>query len=1190
MQVHRGRLLVSASDIVGFHECEHLTQLELAALHQPLERAAPDEHAELIAHKGREFERRYLERARAAHPDLVRIEQHARDIEEQAAATLEAMAKGVSLIHQATLLVDDRLGRADFLRRVDRPSKLWPWSYEVLDTKLARSPRAAFVLQLAFYSELVAKVQGTEPQYMHVVLGTYEEHSYRCADYSRYFRRLAQRFDDAIRRGGNGAATYPNRCEHCEICHWRDHCEAQRERDDHLCLVAGIRGDQIRKLNAAGIRTVRELASAPPETRIPKLHPETFARLRAQAAIQVRGREKNGAENGGAAPAVLFEPILWPDGEARGLKRLPPPDEGDVYFDMEGDPLYEGGLEYLFGCVYRDEDGKFVFRAFWAHDRDEERRAFEAFMDWLTARLEQYPNAHVYHYAAYERSAIQRLASLHATREEEMDDLLRKEKLVDLYRVVREAFRISRSSYSLKEVEKLYRPPREGEVKTASASVVYYERWLQTQDDALLQQIEDYNEDDCRSLAQLHHWLLKQRPKDLSWYSHETTAEEENGDAAAKRDAKPDPKAEAKAEEHARKREEERRRLETVRARLYESLPADRSEWNARCHARELTAQLLDFHRRCDKPQWWAIFNRQDAALEELLDDTEAIAGLRLIEQLPRTNPRARSSLYGFEYPEQDFKLTAGARCVRLDTLQEVTIEEIDEDRRRVSLRVSDKQDPIPQVLCISAGKPVENTVLRQAVLRYAESVVEGGGGAPNDADGAAGADTSVSATSPGGARRYLALTRLLEKDLPRLRGRSPGEPIVPGEDAPLEAIVDAISRLDDSYLFIQGPPGAGKTYTGSRVILELLREGKRVAVSSNSHKAINNLLKAVDELIGEAKLTIHGAKKCNRSEPDTYLNGNFIADVESTEDALAEDNQLVAGTAWLFANEAADQAFDYLFVDEAGQVSLGHLVAMGTCARNIVLLGDQMQLGQPIQGVHPGRSGESTLDYLLDGRATVAPERGIFLPHTWRMHPDVCGFISEAVYEGRLKAVPDAARQRLVLADGAHPALRQTGLVFCEVPHEGCSQKSEPEARLIREIYDDLLRHQWIDRKGVQRPITPEDILVVAPYNLQVNLLRATLPEGARVGTVDKFQGQEAAVVLISMTTSGQEEMPRNIEFLFSRNRLNVAVSRARSLCVIAASPRLLDVKCTTTDHVALVNTLCWTVQCFGSVQLGGD
>ena len=280
----------------------------------------------------------------------------------------------------------------------------------------------------------------------------------------------------------------------------------------------------------------------------------------------------------------------------------------------------------------------------------------------------------------------------------------------------------------------------------------------------------------------------------------------------------------------------------------------------------------------------------------------------------------------------------------------------------------------------------------------------------------------------------------------------------------------------------------------------------------------------------------------------------------------------------WLSADVAADQQLDYLFVDEAGQVSVANLAAAGACARNLVLLGDQMQLGQPIQGVHPGRSGESSMEYLLDGLATVPPDRGTFLAVTWRMSPDVYRFISEAVYEGRLEPEPKNANQTLVLGVKPHPALKPTGVVFWPMDHTGCSQKSLEEAREIEAIYHSQLKQgSWIDRDGKKRRITPDDILVVAPYNLQVKVLQRTLPANARVGTVDKFQGQEAAVSIGSMTTSSEDDLPRHLEFLFSKNRLNVAISRARCLSIVVANPRLLDVRCKTPGEIALVNTLCW-------------
>lgn len=218
-----------------------------------------------------------------------------------------------------------------------------------------------------------------------------------------------------------------------------------------------------------------------------------------------------------------------------------------------------------------------------------------------------------------------------------------------------------------------------------------------------------------------------------------------------------------------------------------------------------------------------------------------------------------------------------------------------------------------------------------------------------------------------------------------------------------------------------------------------------------------------------------------------------------------------------------------------------------------------------------------STLEYLLRGEATIAPESGVFLNDTWRMHPDVCQFISEAVYDGRLQAETKNANQGLILTSDAHPAIKSAGINFLATEHDGCSQRSEVEAEVIREIFLSLLGQRYLDRDGVEGAMGLDNILVVAPYNQQVNLLKRILPEGARVGTVDKFQGQEAEAVLVSMTTSSGEYLPRDIEFLYSKNRLNVAVSRARCLAVVVANPKLLDVDCKTPEQMALVNTLCW-------------
>jgi uncharacterized protein len=399
----------------------------------------------------------------------------------------------------------------------------------------------------------------------------------------------------------------------------------------------------------------------------------------------------------------------------------------------------------------------------------------------------------------------------------------------------------------------------------------------------------------------------------------------------------------------------------------------------------------------------------------------------------------------------------------------------------------------------------------------------------------------------------------------------------VQGGESLVEACTLRALALDESLLFIQGPPGTGKTYTSAHVILALINAGKRVGVSSNSHKAINNLLAKVEELAREHNIIFSGVKKVSAHDPDSFLNGDVIQDLVDNEDVEMGGWDLIGGTAYLFARPDMAGAVDYLFVDEAGQVSLGNILAMAGATRNIVLVGDQMQLAQPIQGAHPGESGLSALDYFLQGEATIAPDKGILLDTSWRMHPRICSFISEAVYDGRLKSHEDCSRQRLLLDGTVHPALKPHGISILKMSHEGCSQSSEEEALATRHLIDALIGTEFVDREGAKGAIDLQRILVVAPYNAQVNLLRDRLPDGARVGTVDKFQGQEAEVVIVSLATSTPEDLPRHVDFFYSKNRLNVAISRARTLAIVLMNPRLLELDANSVEHLRMVNTLAW-------------
>ena len=1124
MRDYKGSRLYSASDLVNFLGCAHRTTLDLLHLDTPMEQAEVDEQAQLLADKGIEHERGFLQRLAESAKRVVDIGDVGKDPQERFEATLVAMRGGADVIYQATLIDGCLAGHADFLMRVEHPSHLGVYGYEVYDTKLARSAQAKHVVQLGFYSQLLERAQGKAPVMMHIALGDGTVSRHRVADYAHYLAMAQERF--LARVGQAGGDTIPEPCESCGFCPWRERCDAQWIEVDHLSQVAGITRLQIHKLETAGVSTLRDLALLAPGRTLPKMHANTLARLHAQAALQLQARET------GERQVELLD--LDPEG-MRGFARLPRPDPGDLFFDMEGDPLEVGGLEYLFGVYWREADQP-RFKPFWAHDRGEERIAFEQFMDFVGEHLRQHPGAHIYHYAPYEETALKKLMSLHATREAQVDNLLRRRKLVDLYKVVREGLRVSEPRYSIKNIEHFYLDAREGDVTNAGASIVYYEHWRQTRDPKLLQDIEDYNHDDVRSTYELRQWLLERRPDQVAWFE---PPQAPDGAEMAEADA-PNP-----AEQ----------RLEDYRQRLaVNALPKDPADWSPDDHFRLLVWELLGFHARAAKPAWWAMFSRMDMEEDELIDDGESLGGL-VLERVDVGTGRSKNSLLTYRFPQQETKLKTGDGAVLLPIGRPAYALTIDEDAQRVSFRCKVDEDELPARAALGPAGPIGAEVLNAAIYRFADSVIAGDG-------------------------RYLALRGLLRLDLPELKGRASGLPLVP-EDAGTEAIIDAVAALDQSYLYIQGPPGAGKTYTGSHVIVELLRRGCTIGVTSNSHKAVNNLLAAVEERAKQRGIEFHGIKKCSGGKTEQEFEGDFIDNVYDNDEAIGalgvSDAGLIAGTAWLFSDPEVDQRLDYLFVDEAGQVALANLVAMGVSARNIVLLGDQMQLGQPIQGVHPGRSGESSLEYLLGGLSTIPPERGVFLATTWRMHSNVCRFISDAVYDGRLHPEPNNAHQTLVLGAGAHPALAPTGIRFIAAEHDGCRQRSEEEAAIVAELLASLLQQGYRDKRGAEHRLTLDDVLVVAPYNMQVNLLKKSLPDGARVGTVDKFQGQEAEAVIVSMATSSQEYLPRHMEFLYSRNRLNVAVSRARCLAIVVGNPKLLEIDCSTPEQMELVNTLCW-------------
>jgi uncharacterized protein len=1062
----------------------------------------------LVAEAGNEHELKYLEQLKNR-TTVVEIPSEGL-LEERVAATIDAMRLGVSIIYQGAFMDGPWHGFADFLRRVDQPSSLNGWSYEPIDAKLARSPKASHLIQLNLYGDLIQTIQGRPPEKLHIVLGSGQEHSFAAKDFHYTMASSKVRYLGFVDAGAQGTAPEP--CGACKLCGWREVCADEWERTDHLSRVAGLSRPQVKKFRAAGINTLTALAQTPTGTLVPKLAANTFEKLQAQADLQLRG-----VISGPLVELLPFEP-------ARGFLRLPEPDPADLFFDLEGDPLHEDGLEYLWGVHFRNGAGETEFAFHWAHDRRAERAAFEAVVDWFVVHVAQHPNAHIYHYASYEVYVLRRLSTAFASREDEVDALLRAEKFVDLYSVSRAAIRTSERDMSLKTLEHFFAPKREEGVKAAAESIVQYHRWLESGEQALLASILAYNRVDCENTEGLRDWLLSLRPNHLPWWVKEPEQ----------------PLTEKKAAE----RDEREALREAVRQAV-----------EASCHltgdVRNLLVQLVDFHKRAKKPAQWAVFDRCDTEPHELVDDLECIgcvgpSGAAWLRQ------EKRSTVARYSYPPQETKLKVGADVIHAPTGMKLgSIIDMDTTACWVEVKRQLKgEEEFPEDGSIILGWPLDDKILEAGLRRTVSALAAGQGSG--------------------------AILDLLERRSPRLIGWD-GGPLVQSGESLVEACTLRALALDHSLLFIQGPPGSGKTYTSAHVILALIAAGKRVGVSSNSHKAINNLLGKVEELAREQKINFSGVKKASDQDPESFLKGELIGDTTDNEAVEMGGWDLIGGTAYLFARPDMAGAVDYLFVDEAGQVSLGNMLAMAGATRSIVLVGDQMQLAQPIQGAHPGESGLSALDYFLQGEATIAPDKGILLDTSWRMHPSICSFISEAVYNGRLKAHPDCARQELLIEGPAHPALRRHGISIVEMTHEGCSQSSEEEALVARDLIDALIGTQFVDRGGKTSTIGLQNILVVAPYNAQVNLLRARLPDGARVGTVDKFQGQEAEVVIVSLATSTPEDLPRHVDFFYSKNRLNVAISRARTLAVVLMNPRLLELDAASVEHLRMVNTLAW-------------
>lgn len=1023
-----------------------------------------------------------------------------------AEATTRAVARRAPVIYQAAMFDGRFAGFADFLILTgDR--------YLLRDTKLARSVKVEALLQLAAYADALTAAGVPVADEVELVLGDGATARYALAELLTVYRprRAAlQRLLDDHLAGGAPVSWADVDVRACFRC---PECSVEVRAQDDLLLVAGMRVSQRARFLDAGITTVAELAAH--RGPVPELPARTVTALSAQARLQIAPRDD------GKPPYEVADP--------QPLMLLPEPDKGDLFFDFEGDPLWtedghEWGLEYLFG-VLDTADG---FHPLWAHDRPQERQALEDFLELVRKRRKRHPNMHVYHYAAYEKTALLRLAGRYGVGEEAVDDLLRSGVLVDLYPLVRKSFRIGTENYSLKSLEPLYMGGqlRDGDVTTAVASITQYAEYCELRaagrdDEAavVLKDIEDYNRYDCTSTRKLRDWLVC-RAIDC---------------AVPPRGPQPVARDGAEAEP-----------VDALDRALCRYAGDELDGRTPEQSAVAMIAAARGYHRREDKPFWWSHFDRLNNPVDEWADSTDVfLVDHARVDTDWHTPPRARKpqrrvrltgamaagvlgrEMYALYAPPAPAGLAddpdrrgAGSatvvECDALDAPTEVVIVER-------TPRDGEQFDQLP--FALTPGPPIRTTALRESIETTATELAE--------------SLPRLPAT---------AVTDILLRRPPRTRS---GGPLPTGPDTPA-VITAALLDLDSSYLAVHGPPGTGKTHTAARIIATLVNTHRwRIGVVAQSHAVVENLFRGIlDAGVDPERV----AKKKHGDEASwTVLD-------EAAFPAFLADNEgcVVGGTAWDFANgnRIPRGCLDLLVIEEAGQFCLANTIAVAPAAANLLLLGDPQQLPQVSQGTHPEPVDTSALGWLVDGAHTLPAERGYFLDVSYRMHPDVCAAVSRLSYDGRLRSFDAVTAARTL--DGWAPGVQEM-----TVPHDGNATESPEEADAIVERIGELLGTAWTDEDGT-RPLTEGDVMVVTPYNAQVVLLRARLDDaglaGVRVGTVDKFQGQQAPVVFISMVASSIDDVPRGISFLLNRNRLNVAISRAKYLAVIVRSAALTE------------------------------
>ena len=1114
---------ISAYSVIDFNQCEYKSSLDFI---QPPKDFKPlnDPWLEIIRKIGIDHENKII--STLGKESNITIIDDNKTIEERIKLTSDAINSGDGLIYQGFISHNRFNGIPDLLiKKKDY--------YEPCDIKSSLSLKTDNIIQLCHYAHILKKQFGLMPKTGKIILRDESEIEIEIKKYYDYYLHISENLSQFLKE--NTILEESTKCTLCSKCTYKNFCEENWEKSDNLNQVTNIRSSQIKTLLENNINSMTELA------KVENIEKTGLNSNSAKFLIEQAKLQKNYQKTGKLDYKIIYNEKreIIDEFIPIGFQLIPNKDANDLFFDIEGYPMFidpetkTSGLEYLFGIHFRTF-GEPVFKKFLSTNHDEEKKTFEELIDFFYKHIQQFNNSSIYHYGSYEITALQRLSTKYNTKNQELDHLLRNHKFVDLYRVIKDSLLLSTNDYKLKTIEKFYNFTHDSDVASGEDSLVAFENYLETNSKEILNEIILYNKFDCESTEKLRDWILSIMPKNIEPFV-------------------PPPEKEI-SEARKEKIAEEKEIIKKIDKNFEKNIELGST-----------LKELLNYGWNELRPDWWEYFENSKKDVEELLDQSNCIGGLEFIKEHPGSKYETQvgyiAKIVTLRYPNQVVKLKKMSSIVdsSFENFQDknlaplLEIQDFDYSKNEISVKIichpdMEKQNYFPKGI-------IEN-------VTYFDMVV----------------DRAVKSFLSNENKKnfFPAIYDFLNKNNPRYK-----KDAIYNSKKTIEDISDRIESLNNSYLFVQGPPGTGKTHTSSRVIVNLMKKNYKVAILCNSHSAIINLLNSVDSYAKEINYSFNGIYRRSGHESDKLGKNIEVLKDKKIKPFDKSDYQLFAGTGTFLASKKfienceLEKSYDYIFFDEAGQLKISYIVGASMATKNIILVGDHMQLPQPSNSAvdDQEKASLSPIEYIMEEKNTIDDKVGIFLNKSYRMHSKINDFISENFYENRLISDEMNDKQNILVG-----SKKINGIHLIDLNHKDSSVENETESEYIKIIYNQLLGKSWIDKNNLKKTITEEDILVITPYNAQVINIKNKLHSNSKVGTVDLFQGQEAPIVLASYTTSSQELMGarRGSDFLFDFRRLNVSISRAKALAVVLFNKELLNYNCSNVDDMERLNYFC--------------